>query len=49
MTRSFYLPFHILHFTLISHFSFHKWQLLNAKLLKIENCKLIIAASRGSA
>jgi len=37
MTMSSHLPYPIYHFTLISHLSFTNGQLLNAKLLKIDN------------
>ncbi len=42
--------FSILHFTLISYFSFTNIsKLLIDKLLKITNCKLLIATPRGGA
>lgn len=34
-------------FTLNCHFSFSNWQILIDKLLKIDNCKLIIASEGG--
>jgi len=36
------------HFTFISHLPFNKQPMLNAKLLKIDNCKLLIASAGGS-
>lgn len=41
------LPFHISHFTLISHLSFVKVAPLALPSLQIANCKLKIAISEG--
>jgi len=41
--------FNISHLKLISHLSFIKSSMINAKSLKIDNCKLIIAATEGAA
>jgi len=47
MNALFHLPFTSSHFTLIFHLLFKKCLALNAKLLKIDNCKLIIASEGG--
>jgi len=48
MTPSFHFTFSISPLALIDHLSFFKWLMVNVKLLKIDNCKLIIASSRGA-
>jgi len=47
MNTSLHLTFNISHFTLNLHFSFNNWQMVIDKLLKIDNCKLIIASEGG--
>jgi hypothetical protein len=42
-----HLPYPIYHLPLISHFSFDQWQMTDAKLLRIDNCKLIITSEGG--
>jgi len=46
MTASFHLPPTIYHLPLISHLSFANEELLNANLLKIDNCELNIEHRR---
>lgn len=52
MTPSLHLTLNISHLSLIDHFTFNRFeqcQMLNAKSLIIDNCKLVIEPTVGGA